>query len=199
MRRLTKSPRHRSVRACGLALAVLATGSGCGTSVDANTAGYSGPVNLRLDKFKDGDVRNESFDADRSITEESGNPYAVFLRDAQASLGRAPAAVVIDRITLTLAADTRGITGFEQMFAGVGVLYLATPSVTVNVGTVIAPQGAGPLDVTLSAGRTELGPIEFALLAGSFKVGLRIPASPSRPRSFDAKVSATLYFRALTL
>ena len=78
-------------------ISMFAMGCGsAGTGDDLNTVGFSGPVNVRLDKFKDGDVRNGAFDSDKDINTESGNPYGGFLRDARASLGRDPAAVLID-------------------------------------------------------------------------------------------------------
>lgn len=189
-----------SVRRLPTALLGLALAAGCGSTdgtLDGNTVGYSGPVNIRLDKFKDGDVRNGSFDSDRDIDTESGNPYAGFLRDARTSLGRDAAAVVLDRMTFTLASDTRGVTAFEQIFTGTAVVYFATSAVTVNVGTVTAPTGAGPVTVQITASRADLAPINAALLDGHFKVGMRVPAAPARPASFDARVSTTLYFRAL--
>lgn len=183
----------------GMAMAAMAAGCGDDGTTDLNTAGYSGPVNVRLDKFKDGDVRNDAFDSDKDIDTESGNPYAAFLRDARTSLGRDPAAVVLDRMTFTLASDSRGVTGFEQIFAGTAVVYLATSAVTVNVGTAVMPTGAGPIAVQVTATRAELAPINAALVSGHFKVGMRVPASPTRPSSFDVKASTTLYFRALAL
>lgn len=190
----SSTPRAR--RIAPLFVALLA---GCGSDLDANTVGFSGPVNIRLEKFKDGDVRNEAFDADKSIDSESGNPYAGFLRDARSALGRDPAAVLLERMTFTLASDSRGVTGFEQFLAGTAVVYFATSSVTVNVGTAVMPSGPGPVSVTITAGRAELAPINAALLSGSFKVGMRVPAAPNRPRSFEGKLSTTLYFRALAL
>ena len=188
--------------ALGGVAAMLAAGCGAssdGTGPDLNTAGYSGPVSVRLDKFKDGDVHNESFDSDKDIDSEAGNPYADFLRSAGTALGRAPAAVVVDRVTFTLGSDTRGVTAFEQIFAGPVVVYFATSTVTVNVGTVARPTGAGPVTVLVTATRSDLAPINAALVSGHFKVGLRVPAAPGRPASFDARVSTTLYFRALAL
>jgi hypothetical protein len=194
---MSTSPAARRLPAALLALA-----AGCGSAdgtLDGNTVGFSGPVNVRLDKFKDGDVRNEAFDSDKDVDTGSGNPYAAFLRDARAALGRDPAAVVVDRMTFTLAGDTRGVTAFEQIFAGTAVVYVATSAVTVNVGSVTAPTGAGPVAVQITATRADLAPINAALLSGHFKVGVRVPAAPARPSSFDARVSTTLYFRALAL
>jgi len=180
--------------------------AGCG---DANSDGggitlsHSGPVNIRLDKFKDGDVRNDAFDSDKSVNSESGNPYGAFLQAARTRLGAQfnpdtpGAAVVVDRVTLTIDQDTRGVTAFEQVLGGPLVLYLASSSTTVNIGTVAQPTGAGPVEVTLTADRAALAPIRRDLLSGSFKVGIRVPAAPSRPSSFDMRVATTLYFRAV--
>ena len=183
----------------GTMLAALMAGCGDVGTADPNTVGYSGPVNVRLDKFKDGDVRNDAFDSDKDINTESGNPYASFLRAARTALGRDAAAVVLDRMTFTLASDTRGVIAFEQIFAGTAVVYFATSSVTVNVGTAAMPTGAGPVSVQITASRTDLLPINAALLSGQFKVGVRVPAAAGRPASFDARVSTTLYFRALAI
>jgi hypothetical protein len=178
-------------------LFVLATG--CSDNTDVNTVGYSGPVSINIDKFKDGDVRNNAFDSDKNVNTESGNPYGSFLQQARATLGRAPAAVLVDSVTLTLGRDATGVTSFEQFLGGPLVLYLANSSTTVNIGTVAQPTGAGPVNVTITATRATLAPINNDLVNGSFKVGIRVPAATARPRSFDAKIATVLYFRALAL
>jgi hypothetical protein len=188
---MTRTLRHAAL--CIVALA------GCGDNLAANTVGFSGPVSVNVDKFKDGDVRNNAFDADKSINTESGNPYGAFLQQARGALGRAPAAVLVERVTLTLGRDATGVTSFEQFMGGPLVVYLASSSTTVNVGTVAQPTGAGPVEVTITATRDTLAPINSELVQGSFKVGIRVPAAAGRPRSFDAKVATVLYFRALAL
>lgn len=183
-----------------IVFAAMAAAAGCGDdSTGGNTVNYSGPVTINVDKFKDDEVRNEAFDESKSVNTEPGNPYGAFLQQARAVLGRPPAAVVVDRVTLTLAADARGVTGFEQFLGGPLTLYLASSQTTVNVGTVAQPRGAGPVEVTVTATRDTLAPIQTELTQGSFKVGIRVPAAATRPRSFDAKIATVLYFRALAL
>lgn len=185
-----------------MAMLVLAMAAGCGAEDPANTANtvnFSGPVSINIDKFKDGEVRNNAFDADKNISTESGNPYGMFLSQARATLGRPPAAVVVDRVTLTLGRDSTGVTAFEQILGGPLTVYLASSSSTVNIGTVAQPTGAGPVEVVITATRDTLAPINSDLIQGSFKVGIRVPAAASLPRSFDAKVATVLYFRALAL
>ena len=182
-----------------MAMLVLAMASGCGGEDPANTVNYSGPVSINIDKFKDGEVRNNAFDADKSVSTESGNPYGMFLSQARATLGRAPAAVVVDRVTLTLGRDSTGVTAFEQILGGPLVVYLSSSSSTVNIGTITQPTGAGPVEVVITATRDTLAPINSDLIQGSFKVGIRVPAAAALPRSFDAKVATVLYFRALAL
>jgi len=185
-----------------MAMVVLAMAAGCGddgSSNPANTVNYSGPVSINVDKFKDGEVRNNAFDADKSVSTESGNPYGMFLSQARATLGRPPAAVVVDRVTLTLGRDSTGVTAFEQILGGPLTVYLSSSSSTVNIGTVAQPTGAGPVEVVITATRDTLAPINSDLIQGSFKVGIRVPAAASLPRSFDAKVATVLYFRALAL
>lgn len=175
----------------------LAASCGDGDPNAANTSNYSGPVAIRLDKFKDDDVRNGAFDSDKNVNTESGNPYGAFLQAARTTLGRQPAAVLVDRVTITLGADTRGVTAFEQVLGGPLVVYLADSAATVNVASIAQPTGAGPVEVPVTATRDTLAPVQASLVNGGFKVGIRVPAAASRPNSFDMKVSATLYFRAL--
>jgi hypothetical protein len=177
--------------------AVMLAMAGCGDNLAANTVNFSGPVTINLDKFKDGDVRNNAFDSDKNVNTETGNPYGTFLQQARAALGRTPAAVLVERVTLTIGRDTRGVTSFEQFLGGPLVVYLANSSTTVNIGSVTQPTGAGPVEVTISATRDTLAPINSDLINGSFKVGIRVPAAAGRPNSFDAKIATVLYFRAL--
>lgn len=162
-----------------------------------NTAGYSGPVSIRVDKFKDDEVRNGVFDEDKNVNTETGNPYGAFLQDARTRLGRAPAAVLVDRATVGLGPDSRGVLGLHEIFAGPLTLYLATSAVRVDVGTVAAPTGSAQQEVTVTATRATLAPIQPQLVDGGFKVGVSVPAAPGRPASFDVKVTTVLYFRAL--
>lgn len=179
-------------------VALLAAACGGTTDNDPNTIAWSEPVSVRLDKFKDDEVRNGAFNSDKSITSESGNPYGQFLQTARARLGRDPAAVLIDGATITLGADTRGVTAFEQIFAGPVTLYVVgSNDTTVNVGTIALPTGPGPVAATITAGRAELAAVNREMLSGGFKVGMRVPAAAMLPRSFDAKVTLTVTFRAL--
>ncbi len=186
------------------ALAVTLAVAGCGDASNTggggggvNTAGYSGPVNIRIDKFKPDEARNGVFDNDKSVNTESGNPYGAFLQAARAALGRDPAAVLVDRVTLTIDRDTRGVSAFEQVLGGPLTVYLASSSTTVNIGTVTQPTGAGPVEVTITATRDTLAPINARLLDGGFKVGIRVPVAAAPPRDYDLRIATTLYFRAL--
>lgn len=182
-----------------ITLTALVGGCGDTAGTNANTVNFSGPVPINIDKFKDGEVRNEAFDVDKSVSTESGNPYGAFLQEARARLGRPPAAVIVERATLTLGANSSGVTSFQQFFGGPLTLYLTNSGTTVNVGTVAQPTGAGPVEVTITATRDTLGPLQNDLSQGSFKVGVRVPAAAGRPRSFDAKVTTVLHFRALAI
>lgn len=185
-----------------VALLALVMTSACGDGASGdgpNTVNFSGPVTINIDKFKDGDVRNNAFESDKSVSTESGNPYGMFLQSARAALGRAPAAVLLERVTLTLGGNSSGVTAFEQFFGGPLTVYLLSSTSTVTVGTVAQPTGTGPIEVQITATRARLAPINNDLVQGSFKVGIRVPAAAGRPRSFDAKVATVLYFRALAL
>ena len=70
---------------------------------------YSSPVSINL-KAESGAVNGAAISDEKGITTESGNPYAAFVSDARAKLGRDPGRIEVDGLTLTLGAQSTGVT-----------------------------------------------------------------------------------------
>src|SRR5262249_39031144 len=87
------------------------------TACGADPTSYSSPVGINL-KAKSGDVSNNAISDDKAITTESGNPYGAFVNDAQTRIGRDPAAIEIDNLTLALGAQSTGVTMLDQVYTG---------------------------------------------------------------------------------
>ncbi|MBW2730977.1 MAG: hypothetical protein JRH20_01220 [Deltaproteobacteria bacterium] len=143
---------------------------------DDDPVSYSAPVGINL-KAKSGDVKNGVVVDEKSITTESGNPFGAFVKEAQARLGGAdPGLVVVDQLTLSLGGKSTGVVGLEGVFSGeVAVLFVMSDTDnSFNVGTVQAPQGGGPVKISVSFDYGQMGPVDREkFLAGSFKVVLR--------------------------
>jgi len=61
----------------------------------------------------------------KGITTESGNPYGAFVGDARTKLGHDPSRVELDGVSLTLGAQSTGVTALDQIYSGaVDVLFL---------------------------------------------------------------------------
>ena len=140
---------------------------------------FSSPVGINL-KAKSADVSTAVISDDKAITTESGNPYGAFVGDAQRKLGRDPGRIEIDKLTLTLGAQSVNVTALEQIYTGdVDVAFITNDTNnTYDVGHVVNPTGVGPVDVRVTFVSQDMTPADFTkLLGGSFKVAVRGPAA----------------------
>lgn len=136
---------------------------------------YSAPVGINL-KAESGSVNGTSISDEKGITTESGNPYGAFIADARAELGRDPSRIEIDAITLTLGAQSTGVTALEQIYTGdVDVLFLMNDTNnTYPIGRVANPTGTGPVDVAVLLESDAVSDPDWPkFLGGSFKVVIR--------------------------
>src|SRR5262245_11437532 len=78
---------------------------------------YSSPVGIEL-KAKSSDVTNTAITEEKGINTESGNPYGVFVTEATNKLGHEPGNVQLDKLTLTLGAQSTNVTALEQVVTG---------------------------------------------------------------------------------
>src|SRR5215468_5571204 len=93
-----------------LLLIVLAA---CGT----DPVSFSAPVGINL-KVKSGEVLSNAVSDQKAITTESGNPFGAFVSDAQHKLGKDPARIEVHQLTLTLGAQSIGVTKLEEVYTG---------------------------------------------------------------------------------
>jgi hypothetical protein len=136
---------------------------------------YSAPVAINL-KAESGAVSGTVVSDEKGITTETGNPYGAFVTDARAKLGADPGRVEIDGLSLTLGANSTGVTALEQVFTGpVEVLFLMNDTNnTYAVGTVIDPSGTTKAVSVSFDTDVVVSSVDYAkFLGGSFKVVIR--------------------------
>ena len=165
----------------------------------ADPVSYSTPVGINL-KVKSSDVSNNAVSDDKSITTESGNPYGAFVNGAQAKLGKSPTRIDIDNLTLTLGAQSTGVTALEQVYTGDVDVALITNDTnnTYDVGHVVNPTGVGPVAIDIGFSSDQVSAPDYAkILSGSFKVVLRGPAAATfQGKSAEANLDLTFTFAA---
>ncbi|HEY3356465.1 MAG TPA: hypothetical protein VGQ83_24655 [Polyangia bacterium] len=160
---------------------------------------YSAPVGINL-KVK-GDVPKTTIDDGKNVTTESGNPYGAFVQAARAKLGRDPARITLDRVTLTLGATSTGVTALEQVFAGdatVAFLMNDTNN-TFPAGVIPAPTGTGPVAGTATFDSVNgVAATDWTkLLGGNFQVVLSgATAAAFQVKGPEADLQVTLTFSA---
>ena len=172
-----------------LSLAGLA---GCETPAASSDA-----IVIRLSGIKEDDVHDGVVEREKNVTTETSNPYAHFLADARAALGRDPSRIDVEAVSITLGGDTRGVVGFQELFSGETNVFLRDDAGgTVYVGRVASPSGVGPVECEVVSTEDSLAPILPALLSGTFRVGVRGPTARLATDDFDAKVEVSIRFAA---
>jgi hypothetical protein len=152
-------------------------------------------------KAKSGDVDQSAVTAQKDITTESGNPYGAFTNEATAKLGgHQPSSIEIDQLTLTLGAQSTGVSALEQVVTGdVDVAFLVNDSNnTYDAGHVTSPTGVGPVAMNpVFDWATVAATDQTKILGGGFKVVLRSPAAPTfSTLSASASLQTTFTFTA---
>jgi hypothetical protein len=161
---------------------------------------YSAPVGIEL-KAKSGDVAQDAVTEQKDITTETSNPYGAFISDATAKLGNhAPGSIGLDQLTLTLGAQSTGVTTLEEVVTGdVDVAFLIDNSNnTYDAGHVMNPTGVGPVSLDPDFDWTMVASTDVAaILNGSFKVALRTPAAVGfATKGASASLQVTFTFAA---
>lgn len=160
---------------------------------------YSAPVGINL-KVKSGDVMNNAISDQKGITTESGNPYGAFVSDAQRKLGKDPARIEIEQLTLTLGAQSTGVTALDEVYTGdVDVAFIMNDTNnTYDAGHVNSPRGAGPVDVNVAFDSAAVGPTDYVkLIGGGFGVVIRGPAAATFvSKGAEANLQLTFTFAA---
>jgi hypothetical protein len=161
---------------------------------------YSAPVGIEV-KTKSGDAANNVITEDKSITTESGNPYGKFIADARAKLGgRDPSVIELHQLTLTLGAQSTGVSALEQVMTGdVYVKFLVNETNNTYVaGHFASPTGPGPVDAHETFDWSALGPQDVTrMLGGSFKVTFNAPgATDWATKGAEASLQLTFTFTA---
>jgi hypothetical protein len=179
-----------------LLLASLLLVAACGS----DPVNYSAPVGIEL-HAKSGDVTQSVVTEQKDITTESGNPYGAFINDAKAKLGgKDPSRIEIDKMTITLGAQSSGVSTLDQVMTGdVDVAFLAnTSNNTYDAGHIMSPTGVGPDDMDPSFDWSMVAQQDIAqMIGGSFKVVLRGSAAADfSTKGADATIQVTFTFTA---
>ena len=161
---------------------------------------FSEPVGIELDA-KSGDAINSVVTENKDITTESGNPYGKFVSDAMAKLGgHDPSLIDIPELTLTLGAQSTGVTSLDEVVTGdVDIAFLVNnTNDTYDVAHVMSPTGIGPVAMQTVFDWTQVSATDrTTMLGGGFKVVLRAPAAASfSTKGADARLQATFTFTA---
>lgn len=160
---------------------------------------YSAPVAINL-KAESGAVNGTAISDEKGITTESGNPFGAFVGDARSTLGTDPNRIELDDLTLTLGAQSTGVTALEQVYSGpVDVLFLLNDTNnTYPAGQVTDPTGSGPVGVGVTFDHGALAEQDIAKFSGGgFKVIIRgTAAAEFASKGAKADLQLTFTFAA---
>lgn len=155
---------------------------------------YSEVVSLKLSGMKDGDFKNNTVSEDKNISTESGNPYAVFLRNAKDALGgKDPGHIEVVSVTVQVHSESKNVTAIDQVLADVEV-FIANSATTVPVANKTTPTGSSVV-VPLIA-NVDYGGVSASMISGDFKMGARGTGIATLPADFDLKLTLDVRFEA---
>lgn len=182
---------NRITQASALLLAMVGA-LGCGGD---EAVAHSGAITLQLSGIKEGDATSGMFSQDKSVSTESGNPYAVFLRDARDALGgEDPAYIGVTKFVARIHADSDGVVAFDEVFDDMEA-FVGDSTTTIAIGAVEAPSSS-EVQIQVSSD-TDYTALQEALKSGSFKLGVRGPSTATPPEKFDLRISIEAHFEAL--
>ena len=161
---------------------------------------YSAPVGIEL-KVKSGEVTaTNALTPDKSITTESGNPYGAFIAEAERTIGHDPSDIELEKVTITLGAQSTNVTSLEQVMTGdVYVSFLMNDTNNTYVAAHWpSPTGMISADGHVSFEYAMLGSQDVdKFLGGSFKVALNAPAAAEfSTKGAEAVLQLTFTFSA---
>ena len=161
---------------------------------------FSQPVGIEL-KAKSSDVANNVIAENKDINTESGNPFGAFVTAARGDLGNHdPSRVELPTLTLTLGAQSTGVTKLDDIFTGeVDISFLMdTSNNTYPVGSITNPTGVGPDSMDSTFVSTQMSSADYQLfLGGQFKVVIRGTAAAGfATKGADATLQTTFTFDA---
>jgi hypothetical protein len=155
---------------------------------------YSEVVSLKLSGMKNGDFTNGTVSEDKSISTESGNPYAVFLRNAKDALGgKDPGEIEVVGVTVQVHADSKNVTTVDAVLTDLEV-FIATNETTIPVAKKTAPVGSSVAIPLLED--VDYGGVRAKLISGDFKMGARGTGVDPLPSDFDLKLTLDVRFEA---
>jgi hypothetical protein len=176
---------------------ILATATIVGFTLPAcgdDPVAYSEVVSLKLSGMKNGDFKNNSVSEDKNISTESGNPYAVFLRNAKDALGgKDPGHIEVVGVTVQVHSESKNVTAIDQVLADVEV-FITNSATTLPVAKKTAPTGSSvvvPLIKDL-----DYGGVKASMISGDFKMGARGTGIATLPADFDLKLTLDVRFEA---
>src|SRR6185436_3719470 len=128
------------------------------------------------------------------------NPYGAFVNAATDKLGHDPGEIALEKLTITLGAQSTNVTSLEQVMTGdVYVQFLTNDTNnTYVVGHFPSPTGIGPVEGHTSFDWSQVGEQDVdKMLGGSFKVVLNAPAAADfSTKGAEASLQLTFTFSA---
>lgn len=154
-----------------LALAPLALLAACGK----DPVSYSAPVDISV-PVASKDASSGSISVGKNISTAPSNPYGAFVNEARARIGHDPSRIEVTATTLNLlAATSKGVTSFEQVFTGTVEIsfQMNGTNAIYPVAQIVNPTGAGPVSLSVGFDSNSLPAADRAsLVQGQFSVVL---------------------------
>jgi hypothetical protein len=154
----------------------------------------SNEITIVVNSINESDINEDGIlEKDENISNDSGNPWGEFIKDAEAECGGNPDRFEIVSITVQIS-DQVGVTNFEDViFGNASVHFLSTQgsdldAVRVTIGSNNNLTGISANELTNMASSSDLNSLRDRLLGGDFHVGFRGETDLTKDDTFSMDV-----------
>lgn len=172
---------------------------GCEEDQDPIT---SNTMTVVVNSLNTSDINDQGIlEKDENISNDSGNPWGEFIKDAEAELGREPERFEIISASMQLT-DRDGVDSFDELISGkMSARILSTQgsdddALKVEIGSKMNPSGESAIELSDLASASELNILHERLLGGDFHVGFNGETDLTKDNSFSVDVIIKFVVRA---
>lgn len=182
-------------------VALLVALAGCG---DALGPIDSQSISLTINSMNASDIDPPgTIEKDKNISTETGNPWGALLVSAESTCGADPVGFEVLSASITLdVAGSSDVTTFEDVISDeASVHFLSTQgsdasATRVVIASSVSVTGTGPVELVVTATRSQLQTLIERLIGGDFHVGLSADTDRLDSDSFSMDVIVTFQVRA---
>ena len=162
----------------------------------------SNTMTIVVNSLNQSDINDQAIlEKDENISNDSGNPWGEFIKEAEAEFGRGPERFEMVSVSMQLS-DKEGISNFDELISGkMSARFLSTQgsdndAIKVELGSIMSPTGQSAIELSNLASTSDMSVLHERLIGGDFHVGFYGETDLTKDNSFSVDVIIKFVVRA---